>query len=525
MDMDNSMKQVLEGQLSKYTNVMKGWQYRWFVLNPESGTLSYFMVDEQRSSRARGSIHLAGAVVCPSDEDSHTFSVNSAAGELYRLRASDARQRQQWVDRLRLVIEMFNRVQAESGSSPPHGEPLSLSVSPRQYEAPLSVLSSLHDASAALQQMAARHGHLCTAVRQLPSHASEDVTVTSTDSDLLLLMATSQATLLCLEQCYSILQQQRSAAALPIGAPLPAGDRSSLRLGATRARPEKDFLADVADWFDTNFGTAKTQRKVSHASPPRPAAAPAAAQAAPPPAAPGRTPAAIGRSAGTAGARGAARMGGAGVAGGRTQCGLKMLYSELWSRPDSFVRIAQADSAAERMCRVLEWYVTSLCAGCPRASKPYNPVLGEVFTCSWPLDGGRTRLRFLAEQVSHHPPVSAICATVGCRAQYVNSATVTLTGEAALHLVHRAETYTFNYPAVALRSLLNERWVELGGQVKIACQQTGYSASVTFHTKPLSDEGERHRVTAEVRSQDGRLVSRLQGNWRGQVQLTGPQVS
>ena len=70
-------------------------------------------VDEQRSSRPRGSVHLAGAVVCPSDEDSHTFSVNSAGGELYRLRAADARQRQHWVDRLRSVIEMFNRVQAE----------------------------------------------------------------------------------------------------------------------------------------------------------------------------------------------------------------------------------------------------------------------------------------------------------------------------------------------------------------------------------------------------------------------------
>ena len=42
--MDNNMKQILEGQLSKYTNVMKGWQYRWFVLNPETGTLTYYMV-------------------------------------------------------------------------------------------------------------------------------------------------------------------------------------------------------------------------------------------------------------------------------------------------------------------------------------------------------------------------------------------------------------------------------------------------------------------------------------------------
>jgi len=34
----------MEGQLSKFTNLMKGWQYRWFVLDPESGTLTYYLV-------------------------------------------------------------------------------------------------------------------------------------------------------------------------------------------------------------------------------------------------------------------------------------------------------------------------------------------------------------------------------------------------------------------------------------------------------------------------------------------------
>ena len=37
-------RQPLEGQLNKYTNVMKGWQYRWFLLDPESGFLEYFEV-------------------------------------------------------------------------------------------------------------------------------------------------------------------------------------------------------------------------------------------------------------------------------------------------------------------------------------------------------------------------------------------------------------------------------------------------------------------------------------------------
>lgn len=35
---------VLEGPLSKWTNVMKGWQYRWFVLDEAAGLLSYYTV-------------------------------------------------------------------------------------------------------------------------------------------------------------------------------------------------------------------------------------------------------------------------------------------------------------------------------------------------------------------------------------------------------------------------------------------------------------------------------------------------
>lgn len=34
----------MEGTLNKWTNVMKGWQYRWFVLDELTGILSYFTV-------------------------------------------------------------------------------------------------------------------------------------------------------------------------------------------------------------------------------------------------------------------------------------------------------------------------------------------------------------------------------------------------------------------------------------------------------------------------------------------------
>jgi hypothetical protein len=37
---------ALEGTLSKWTNVMKGWQNRWFVLENETSLLSYYTVSE-----------------------------------------------------------------------------------------------------------------------------------------------------------------------------------------------------------------------------------------------------------------------------------------------------------------------------------------------------------------------------------------------------------------------------------------------------------------------------------------------
>jgi hypothetical protein len=38
---------LVEALLYKYTNVVKGFQYRWFILDPSRGTLEYFMVSEE----------------------------------------------------------------------------------------------------------------------------------------------------------------------------------------------------------------------------------------------------------------------------------------------------------------------------------------------------------------------------------------------------------------------------------------------------------------------------------------------
>ena len=45
----------MEGALSKWTNVMKGWQYRWFVLDDAAGLFSYYTSrDKMRKGVRRG---------------------------------------------------------------------------------------------------------------------------------------------------------------------------------------------------------------------------------------------------------------------------------------------------------------------------------------------------------------------------------------------------------------------------------------------------------------------------------------
>merc|ERR1719489_531329 len=44
---------------------------------------------------------MEGALILPSEEDNNTFSINFCTGEVYKVRAAEAKERQVWVDKLR----------------------------------------------------------------------------------------------------------------------------------------------------------------------------------------------------------------------------------------------------------------------------------------------------------------------------------------------------------------------------------------------------------------------------------------
>ncbi|XP_011296777.1 oxysterol-binding protein-related protein 11 [Fopius arisanus] len=196
MTMNTQVRHPYEGLLHKYTNAMKGWQYRWFTLSPETGELHYFLSESEKNQRPRCSIYLAGAVIAPSDEDSNTFTVNSATGDMIKLRATDARARQEWVDKLRAVTEMYTR--AIASSHPPLPPREHSANASRHPVAKLEVLDAFANCREQLNKVEKQTQTLSQTIEGSIFHL---------DHELLVLKATAHATLHTLNQCLNILYQ------------------------------------------------------------------------------------------------------------------------------------------------------------------------------------------------------------------------------------------------------------------------------------------------------------------------------
>uniref|UniRef100_A0A673HKF0 Oxysterol-binding protein n=1 Tax=Sinocyclocheilus rhinocerous TaxID=307959 RepID=A0A673HKF0_9TELE len=555
----SDLMEKVDGYLMKYTNLVTGWQYRYFVLNNEAGLLEYFVNEQSRNQKPRGSLPLAGAVISPSDEDSHTFTVNAISGEQYKLRASDAKERQHWVSRLQICAQHHTEAMGKtnpplqtrslsmasqgSGSSPGSQHRINqnsnalLGLSQMQrgsslYSSRKSLLPDhLLEAREMMSQVQGQHRDLIQSIEGLPSSQGPS----PLDQDLLLLKATSLATMTCLSDCLHILQlQQVARQKVPLSGEfflicLPSRKQTPV----LRCDPEVWFgfqeqeeidatqeVDDSALAEEEELGAVEEERSV--------------------------------------------------ILHLLSQLKLGMdltrvvlptfilekrslleMYADFMSHPDLFVAITDGSSPMDRMVRFVEYYLTSFHEGRKGviAKKPYNPIIGETFHCSWKVPKATTppsadpkegtscasdcyNVRFVAEQVSHHPPVSGFYAECQERQMCVNthvwtkskfmgmSIGVSMIGEGNLHLLEHGEEYTFSLPSAYARSILTVPWVELGGKVNVNCAKTGYSAVITFQTKPFYG-GKLHRVNAEVKhNPTNSVVCRVQGEWNGVLEFT-----
>uniref|UniRef100_A0A674PGJ4 Oxysterol-binding protein n=1 Tax=Takifugu rubripes TaxID=31033 RepID=A0A674PGJ4_TAKRU len=87
------------GWLFKWTNYIKGYQRRWFVLS--NGLLSYYRTQAEMGHTCRGTINLATANIAV--EDSCNFVISNGGAQTYHLKANSEVERQRWITALELA--------------------------------------------------------------------------------------------------------------------------------------------------------------------------------------------------------------------------------------------------------------------------------------------------------------------------------------------------------------------------------------------------------------------------------------
>ncbi|XP_060036467.1 oxysterol-binding protein-related protein 10 isoform X2 [Erinaceus europaeus] len=541
---------ALEGVLSKYTNLLQGWQNRYFVLDFEAGILQYFVNEQSKHQKPRGALSLSGAIVSLSDEAPHMLVVYSANGEMYKLRAADAKERQFWVTQLRSCAKYHMETNSKTTPSSrsrsltllPHGTPNSSSPCSQRHlsaGAPGVVTITHHKSPAAARRTKSQYSGQLHEVREMMSqvegqqknlvHAIESLPgsgpLTALDQDLLLLKATSAATLSCLGECLNLLQQSVHQAGPP--GHKPAASESILGWHGPKSHSTEQLK-------NGTFGSLPSaSANMTWAILPNPTEDEPTLQPEPEVVLPTFI---------------------------LEKRSLLEMYADFMAHPDLLLAITAGATPEERVICFVEYYLTAFHEGRKGAlaKKPYNPIIGETFHCSWevPKDkvrpkrtashspaahdhpmmaddpSGSYKLKFVAEQVSHHPPISCfyceckekrLCVNthVWTKSKFMGmSVGVSMIGEGVLRLLEHGEDYVFTLPSAYARSILTIPWVELGGKVSINCAKTGYSATVIFHTKPFYG-GKVHRVTAEVKhNPTNTIVCKAHGEWNGTLEFT-----
>ncbi|XP_044740624.1 oxysterol-binding protein 1 [Chrysoperla carnea] len=89
----------MKGWLFKWTNYLKGYQRRWFVLS--NGLLSYYRNQAEMAHTCRGTISLHGALI--HTVDSCTFVISNGGTQTFHIKAASEVERQSWVTALELA--------------------------------------------------------------------------------------------------------------------------------------------------------------------------------------------------------------------------------------------------------------------------------------------------------------------------------------------------------------------------------------------------------------------------------------
>ncbi|XP_077005799.1 oxysterol-binding protein-related protein 9 isoform X5 [Tamandua tetradactyla] len=627
------MASIMEGPLSKWTNVMKGWQYRWFVLDYNAGLLSYYTSKDKmmRGSR-RGCVRLRGAVIGIDDEDDSTFTI-TVDQKTFHFQARDADEREKWIHALEeTILRHTLQLQGLDSGFVPSVQDFDKKLT--EADAYLQILieqlklfddklqnckddeqrKKIETLKETTNSMVESIKH-CIVLLQIAKDQSnaekhaDGIISTINPVDAIyqpsplepVISAMPSQTVLPPEPVQLCKSEQRPSS-LPVGpvlatlghhqTPTPnstgsghSPPSSSLTSPShvnlsPNTVPEFSYSSSEDEFYDADefhqsgsspkrlIDSSGSASVLTHSSSGNSLKRPDTTESLNSSMSNGTSDADLFDShddRDDEGDAGSVEEHKSVIMHLLSQVRLGMdltkvvlptfilerrslleMYADFFAHPDLFVSISDQKDPKDRMVQVVKWYLSAFHAGRKGsvAKKPYNPILGEIFQCHWTLPNdteentelvsegpvpwvSKNSVTFVAEQVSHHPPISAFYAEcfnkkiqfnahIWTKSKFLGmSIGVHNIGQGCVSCLDYDEHYILTFPNGYGRSILTVPWVELGGECNINCSKTGYSANIVFHTKPFYG-GKKHRITAEIFSpNDKKSFCSIEGEWNG----------
>ncbi|XP_021723698.1 oxysterol-binding protein-related protein 4B-like [Chenopodium quinoa] len=184
---------------------------------------------------------------------------------------------------------------------------------------------------------------------------------------------------------------------------------------------------------------------------------------------------------------------------------------------DMLRKCTTGENAVDRMISVVAWNLSTVRMPVFGVA-PFNPILGETHHAS------RGTFNILAEQISHHPPVSAMHGTdeannielIWCQHAvpkfYGTVIEGVIHGKRTLNLLEKGESYVMNSPILQYR-LLPKPGASWVGNVKIKCQETGLEAELHFKSGSfLGFGGDNGAIKGKIFDSSKKLFE-IYGHW------------
>uniref|UniRef100_A0A8D0DYM4 Oxysterol-binding protein n=1 Tax=Salvator merianae TaxID=96440 RepID=A0A8D0DYM4_SALMN len=629
------MASIMEGPLSKWTNVMKGWQYRWFVLDYNAGLLSYYTSKDKmmRGSR-RGCVRLRGAVIGIDDEDDSTFTI-TVDQKTFHFQARDADEREKWIHALEeTILRHTLQLQGVDAGFVPSVQDFDKKLT--EADAYLQILidqlklfdeklqnckdddqrKKIENLKETTSSMVESIKHCIVLLQIAKDQSNEEKHADGLISTINPVDAIYQPTLLessvistmptqtvLPPEPAQLCKSEQRPSSLPVGpvvaligshqTPTPNSTGSGQSAPSSSLTspshanlspntvPDFSYSSSEDEFYDADefYQSSSSPKRCMDSSEPGAIL----------------TCSSTGtcmKRPDTAESLNSSMSNGTNDADlfdphddrdddaegesveehksvimhllSQVRLGMDLtkvvlptfilerrslleMYADFFAHPDLFVSISDQKDPKDRMVQVVKWYLSAFHAGRKGsvAKKPYNPILGEIFKCHWVLPGGeqednmetvadgpipwvtQNSVTFVAEQVSHHPPISAFYAECFSKKIQFNAHIWTKSkflgmsigvhniGQGCVSCLDYDEHYILTFPNGYGRSILTVPWIELGGECSISCSKTGYNANIIFHTKPFYG-GKKHRVTAEIFSpNEKKSFCSIEGEWNG----------